>query len=84
MGTIEDALAAALIDALRFLEFGTVGEVDPDSVVRCMENIASNLLQLDVAQQAALRASFVRLAGRPDEANPQFVREIPDMVGLAA
>lgn len=80
---IEEALVSALVDALRFLEFSSDEEVNPDSAVRCMENIASNLLKLDIEKQVALRAIFLRLSELPEEDDPEFVSGIPDMAGLA-
>jgi hypothetical protein len=84
---IEDylPLVQGIIDALLFLETAGPDEVDPDSAVRCMENIASSLLELRPADQLALRSHFAAIAAEAeDPAYRDFVRALPDMIGLAA
>jgi len=61
-------LIQAIIDALLFLEDAAPNELDPDSAVRCMENMASSLLTLDVSDQLALRSHFDRIAGESQDA----------------
>ena len=77
-------LIHAIIDALLFFESAGPNEVDADSAVRCMENIASSLLTLDKSDQLALRSHFERIAeGCQDANNAKLVRELPDNIGLA-
>jgi hypothetical protein len=76
-------LINAIIAALLFIESSSDDEVDPDSAVRCMENISANLLALDDSDQLKLRSEFLKIAGESkDEPYSKFVRELPDMIGL--
>ena len=78
-------LIHAIIDAELFLESAGPNEVDPDSAVRCMENIASSLLALDKSDQLALRSHFERIAEAGQDASyAKLVRELPDNIGLAS
>jgi hypothetical protein len=78
-------LIRGIIDALLFLESAGPNEVDPDSAVRCMENIASSLLALEESDQLALRSHFERIADEEqDLAYKNFVRALPDNIGLAS
>lgn len=75
----------AIIDALLFLENAGLDEVDPDSAVRCMENIASSLLAMKKSDQLALRADLEKIANNEQDASyREFVRGLPDMIGLAS
>ena len=77
-------LVHALIDAFLFLESSGDNEVNPDSAVRCMENISSSLLALSRADQLALRLHFEEIANATgDPAVSEFVRKLPNMIGLA-
>jgi hypothetical protein len=78
-------LIHGLIGAFLFLESGGPNEVNPDSAVRCMENIASELLTMDQADQFALRSDLERIAGAAqDSAYASFVQALPNMIGLAS
>ncbi len=78
-------LIRGIIDALLFLESAGPNEVDPDSAVRCMENIASSLLALEESDQLALRSHLERIADEEqDLAYKNFVRALPDKIGLAS
>jgi hypothetical protein len=78
-------LVQALIEALLLLESAGPEEINPDTAVRGMENIASNILDLDESDQLELRAELVRIAeGAEDEVFGEFVRELPNMIGLAS
>ena len=57
-------LIHGIIDAFLFLESAGEDEVDPDSAVRCMENISSSLLALETSDQLALRRTLGRLRTR--------------------
>ena len=77
-------LIRALIDAFFFLESAGPDEVDPDSAVRCMEDMASRLLTLSQDDQLALRAYLERFENNDsDSAYTDFVRAISDDIGLA-
>lgn len=78
-------LIDGLINAFLFLECSGASEVDPDSAVRCMEDISSSLLTLEQSDQIALRSHLVQIAAdAPDRAYSDFVRALPDMIGLAS
>jgi hypothetical protein len=84
---IEDymPLIYAIIEALLFLESSGPDEVDSHSAVRCMESISSSLLALGYSDQLALRAHLVAIADEEkDPSYRDFVRALPDMIGLAA
>ena len=77
-------LINALIDAFLLLESAGPDEVDPDTAVRGMENMASSILSLDETDQIALRAKFERVAkDAQDQVYRDFVNALPDMIGLA-
>ncbi len=79
------ALIHAIIAALLFLENAGPNEVDPDSAVRCMEDIAASLLALEKSDQLALRADFEKIADeQPDSAYKNAIRAMPDEIGLAS
>jgi hypothetical protein len=78
-------LVHGIIDALLFLESSGPDEVNPDSAVRCMENISSSLLTLEQSDQLALRSHLEKVADEAqDPAYRDFVRALPDMIGLAS
>jgi hypothetical protein len=78
-------LIRGLIGAFLFPETSDPEEVDPDSAVRCMESIASCLLELRNADQLALRARLETIAGEAeDSAYGDFVRALADNIGLAS
>jgi hypothetical protein len=74
----------ALIDALLLLEFAGPNEIDPDTAVRGMENIKSSLLALEKSDQRILSRHLLQIAAdnAQDEAYSNFVRSLPDMLGL--
>lgn len=77
-------LVHALIDAFLLLESAGPDEVDPDTAVRGMENIASSLLALQESDQVALRVELEQIAAHAlDQAYRDFVHGLPDMIGLA-
>lgn len=78
-------LILGVIDAFLFLESSGPDEVDPDSAVRCMECISSSLLRLRRSDQLALRLHLSAIADEATEpAYRDFVRALPDMIGLTA
>ena len=77
-------LVRALVDALLLLEFSGPDEIDPDTAVRGLETISFSLSALEVDDQRALRAEFMRIASEADD--PTFsshVASLPDSMGLA-
>jgi hypothetical protein len=76
-------LIHGIIDALLFLESAGPNEVDPDSAVRCMENIASSLLTLEQSDQLALRLEMEKIA-EEGRYSREFVRGLPDSIDLAS
>lgn len=78
-------LVRGIIDAFLFLESSGPTEVNPDSAVRCMENIASSLMTLNYSDQLALRSHLEEIAeNASDQAYKDFVRRLPDMINLAS
>lgn len=76
-------LVHALIDALLLLECSGPDEINPDTAVRGMENIASSLKALDESDQRDLRSHLLRIADESDDAPfSNFVRSLPDVLGL--
>ena len=78
-------LVQGIITAFLFLECSGDNEVDPDSAVRCMENMAADLLQLEESDQLALREELEMIASSEEERSSyrDFVRQLPDWIGLA-
>lgn len=77
-------LVYALIGAMSLLAASSDNEIDPDVAVRGMENITARVLQYDENDQRALRAELSQVAARSDDkAYKEFVRGLPDMLGLA-
>ncbi len=78
-------LIRGIINAFLFLESAGPNEVNPDSAVRCMEDIASSLLGLERSDQLALRSHLEKMADEEqDPAYRNFVRALPDHIGLAS
>jgi hypothetical protein len=78
-------LIHGLIEAFLFLESCGPDEVNPDSAVRCMENISSNLHALSRSDQLALRSHLQTIAdSSQDPAYRKFVGALPDMIDLAS
>ena len=77
-------LIHALIDAFLLLESSGPDEVNADTAVRGLENMSSSLLALDQPDQLALRAKFEQIAeNAQDQTYRDFVRALPDMIGLS-
>lgn len=78
-------LVYALIDAFLLLESSGPDEVNPDTAVRGMENMASSLLALERSDQLALRTKLEQIAESAREVTYRdFVLSLPDMIGLAS
>ena len=77
-------LIHGIIEALMFLESSGPDEVNPDSAVRCMENISSHLFALPRSDQVALRSELGKISNEAqDTAYRDFVRALLEMIGLA-
>jgi hypothetical protein len=82
--TITLAIVRALVHALLVLESSGPDVINPDTVVRGMENVASSLLALEESEQRVVRGYFAQIAGEAsDEAYRKFVQSLADMLGLA-
>lgn len=80
-----EPLLRALIEACLLLESCGSDEIDPDTAVRGLENIAGSLLKLADADQLALRAELERIARTSDDQSYRgFVASLSDMIGLAS
>ena len=78
-------LIRGIINAFLFLDSAGPNEVNPDSAVRCMEDIASSLLALQKSDQLALRSHLDKIADdEQDIAYRNFIRALPDKIGLAS
>jgi hypothetical protein len=78
------AIVRALVHALLVLESSGPDVINPDTVVRGMENVASSLLALEESEQRVVRGYFAQIAGEAsDEAYRKFVQSLADMLGLA-
>ena len=78
-------LVHGIIDAFLFLETSGPDEVNPDSAVRCMENMAASLLALEHSDQLALRSHLEKIADdSQDQSYRDFVRALPNTIGLAS
>jgi hypothetical protein len=76
-------LIRALIDAFLLLESSGPNEIDPDTAVRGMENMASSLLAMTATDQHVLRSRLEDIARESQEQSyADFVRGLPDMIGL--
>lgn len=75
----------ALISAFLLLEHSGPDEVNPDTAVRAMENMAWNLLNLSEDDQRLLRVKLEKIAAEAEDSGyREFVRGLPDMIGLAS
>ncbi|MEV0842265.1 hypothetical protein AB0I55_22345 [Actinocatenispora sera] len=81
--TLEEALIGALVESLMFLEDSNPEEVDPDSVVRAMENIMAPFHELEEDQQLALRDRLAQISRQEnDNYDSRFIAGVADMIGL--
>ena len=78
-------LIEALISAFLLLEHSEPDEVNPDTAVRGMENMAWSLLNLSESDQLILRAKLEKIAAEAEDSSYRdFVQALPDMIGLAS
>jgi len=74
----------ALVDALIAFEHSSPSEMDPEFAIRTMEHLTSSLLELDPSGQRELRNTFLEIASTShDVPYGDFVKSVPDMLGLA-
>jgi hypothetical protein len=79
----QDPLVKAIVAALMLLEDSGDDEINPDTAVRGMENIAHELLVLTDDE----RAEFINLveevaSAETDERYAAFTRRVPQMIGM--
>jgi hypothetical protein len=80
-----EPLVKAIISAMLLMEHCDSEEIDPDTAVRGLENIAYELLQLTGNDRAEFLAVPDRVAdSTPDKLEARFVRSIPFSIGMSA
>ena len=78
-----EPLLKAIIAAMMFLEHSGPDEVDPDSAVKCLENMSYELLQLAGSDRKEFLELIERVANQmPEERQRGFIRDIPRMTGM--
>jgi hypothetical protein len=78
-----EPLLKAIIAAMMFIERSGPDEVDPDSAVKCLEQMSYELLQLAGADRKEFLKLVERVADQmPEERYAGFIREIPRMTGM--
>ncbi|MEU3597473.1 hypothetical protein ABZ714_01865 [Streptomyces sp. NPDC006798] len=76
-------LTSTLIDVVWWLETCDDDEVDPDSAVKTMENVAATLADLPPAHHERLLETLATLADRePDPERREFLESFPSDFGL--
>ncbi len=74
----------AVIAAMLLLEHSEPDEVDPDTAVRGLENIAFELLQLREDDRREFTDMLNRIASGTEHApTAEFIRAIPFAIGMA-
>jgi hypothetical protein len=78
-----EPLLKAIIAAMMFLEHSGPDEIDPDSAVKCLENMSYELLQLAGSDRREFLELIERIANQmPEERQRGFIRDIPRMTGM--
>ena len=78
-----EPLLKAIIAAMMFLEHSGPDEVDPDSAVKCLENMSYELLQLAGSDRKEFLELIETVANQmPEERQRGFIRDIPRMTGM--
>lgn len=80
---MHQALTAALLDCIAFLELGDERVVDPDAAVQQLESIAHALQQAPAAEREELVTTIEALAEAEDDADRRSLfAATPDAMGL--
>lgn len=79
----QDPLVKTIVAALMLLEDSGDDEINPDTAVRGMENIAHELLALTDDERAEFIYLVEELASaETDERYAAFTRRVPQMIGM--
>jgi hypothetical protein len=71
------------LSPMMFLEHSGPDEVDPDSAVKCLENMSYELLQLAGSDRKEFLELIETVANQmPDERQRGIIRDIPRMTGM--
>jgi hypothetical protein len=80
-----EPLIKAIISAMLLMEQRGSEEIDPDTAVRGLENIAYELLKLTGTDRAEFLTALERVAeSTPDKLEAGYVRSIPFRIGMSA
>ncbi|MGD0066930.1 MAG: hypothetical protein ABSB76_26225 [Streptosporangiaceae bacterium] len=80
-----EPLVKAIISAMLLLEHGGSEQINPDTALRGLEDIAYQLLQLTENDRAELLTVLERVAdATPDKPTARFIRSIPFSTGMSA
>lgn len=81
---IGKAVLEALISAFLAFEHSSDGQIEPGTAVRAMEHMSLPLISMGLESQRALRGQMIQISMEAeDAAYGEFVRELPDSIGLA-
>jgi len=78
---IEEHLTKAVVTAIRLLEHSTADEVDRDIAMRGLENIASDLSDMNAEERAEFRRILARLAEQEPE-DAAYLETLPGHLGI--
>jgi hypothetical protein len=77
-----EPIILAMVSAMRLLNDCGPEEVNPDTAVRGLENMAYELMQLGPEERAELIDTLNRLADEADPGDAWFLRSVPFYVGM--
>lgn len=75
-------IVKALVDLALLLEFSDDSEIEQDTAVAALEQLAAELQQMDEASKRELVQEIVALGGRYQDAAREFVESLPESLGL--
>ena len=75
-------LVKAIVDIAFFLEYSGPEILDQDVAVEAMEQLADELLQMTDSDQKQLAQQIVECATLYEDADRDFVRGLPEALGL--
>ncbi|GKX58677.1 hypothetical protein [Leminorella grimontii] len=78
----EVKLAKVVADLAVFLEFTGEEQLDPDSAVEAMEQMAGELQSLDDKERENLTGIFIELSNEYEGDKSLYVRGLPEFLGL--
>ena len=77
-----DKIAKAIANVALFLEFASEDALHPDDTVQALEQLSSDLNELDEKLQRDLSAAFRSMATEYQGKERKFVDSLPDAFGL--